>query len=68
MPGARSEDRGNWGHVSRPDESHAGKINAKDVEVFRNESVYEFYRLKALIILEQANTSVVEKRRKKFRR
>ena len=68
VPGARSEDRGNWGHVSRPDESHAGKINAKDVEVFRNGSVYEFYRLKALIILEQANTSVVEKKRKKFRR
>ena len=30
----------------------------KDVELFRNESVHEFYRLKALISLEQVNTSV----------
>ena len=29
-------------------------------------SVYEFYRLKALIILEQVNTSVVEKKGKKI--
>ena len=32
-----------------------GKINAKDVELFRNGSVYEFYRLKALITLEQVD-------------
>ena len=28
---------------------------AKDVELFRNRSVHEFYRLKALIALEQGN-------------
>ena len=35
----------------------------KDVELFRNGSVHEFYRLKALITLEQANISVVEKKK-----
>lgn len=39
-----------------------GKINAKDVELFRDRSVHEFYHLKALITLEQVNTSVVEKK------
>ena len=39
-----------------------GKINAKDVELFRNRSVHEFYHLKALITLEQVNTSVVKKK------
>ena len=39
------------------------KSNAKDVELFRKGSVYEFYRLKALIILEQVNTSVVEEKK-----
>ena len=34
-----------------------GKINAKDVELFRNGSVHELYRLKALITLEQVNTT-----------
>ena len=33
-------------------------------ELFRNGSVYEFYRLEA-ITLEQVNTSVVEKKKKK---
>ena len=37
------------------------------MELFRNGSVYEFYRLKALIILKQVNTSVVEKKKKKIR-
>ena len=32
-------------------------------ELFRNGSVYEFYRLKALITLEQVNTSVVENKK-----
>ena len=36
-------------------EESLGKINAEDVELFWNESVYEFYRLKALITLEQMN-------------
>ena len=35
---------------------------SKDVELFRNGLVHEFYRLKALITLEQANISVVEKK------
>ena len=34
------------------------KMHAKEVELFRNVSVHEFYRLKALITLEQMNTSV----------
>ena len=38
-----------------------GKFNAKDVEISRNWSVHEFYRLKALITLKQMNTSVVAK-------
>ena len=39
----------------------------KDVELFRDGSVHEFYRLKALITLKQVNTSVAEKRKKKKR-
>jgi len=42
-------------------EESFGEINAKDVELFRNGSVHEFYRLKALISLEQVNISVVKK-------
>ena len=34
------------------------------LELFRNGSVNEFYRLKALITLEQVNTLVVEKKKK----
>ena len=34
------------------------------LELFRNGSVHEFYRLKALITLEQVNTSVVDKKRR----
>ena len=33
------------------------------MELLRNESVHEFYRLKALITLEQVITSVVEKKK-----
>ena len=33
-------------------------MHAKEVELFRNGSVHEFYRLKALITLKQVNTSV----------
>ena len=36
------------------------------LELFQNGSVHEFYRLKALITLEQVNTSVVEKNKKKI--
>ena len=35
----------------------------KDVALFRNRTVHEFSYLKALITLEQVNTSVVEKKR-----
>ena len=42
-------------------EESLGNIYAKDIELFRNGSVREFYRLKALITLEQVNTLVVEK-------
>ena len=66
VPGVPSGDRGNWGKVTRRDESHEcqrlEKINVKDVELFRNGLVHEFYRFKALIALEQVNTSVDEKK------
>ena len=39
-------------------EESLGKINAEDVEFFWNGSVYEFYRLKALITLEQMNSGL----------
>ena len=38
-------------------EESLGKINKCDLELFRNGSVHEFYRLKALITLEQVNTT-----------
>ena len=38
------------------------KKEAKDLELFRNGSVHEFYRLKALITLKQVISSVVEKK------
>ena len=39
------------------------KINEKDVALFRKKSVHEFSHLKALITLEQVNTSVVEEKK-----
>ena len=36
----------------------------KDLELFRNVSVHEFYRLKALITLEEVNTSEWSKKNK----
>ena len=44
-------------------EESLGKINTKDVGLFLNGSVREFYRLKALISLEQIYTLVVEKKK-----
>ena len=38
------------------------------IELFRNVSVHEFYRLKALITLEQMITSVVEKKKNSLSR
>ena len=40
------------------------KKAAKDVDLFRNASVYLFYSLKALTALEQVITSVVNKKNK----
>ena len=37
-------------------------LEAKYVELFGNGSVYEYYRLKVLITLEEVNISVVEKK------
>ena len=42
-------------------EESFGEINAKDVKLFQNGSVREFYHLKALISLEQVKISVVKK-------
>ena len=62
------EDRGNWDKKRGVTKAMQGRLMPKDTELFRNVSVYEFYLLKALIILEQVNTSVVEKKKtKKFR-
>ena len=53
-------------------EESLGKIYKCDLELFRNGSAHEFYRLKQfyynfrlkeLITLEQVNTSVVEKKK-----
>ena len=40
----------------------SGQINAEDDKLFRKGLVHEFYRLKAVITLEQMNTSVGEKK------
>ena len=73
VPGVLSGDRGNWETIIAASqtfraprmfrEENLGKIKAKDVELIRNGSVHEFYRLKALITLEQVNTSVVKKKK-----
>ena len=39
-------------------EETLGKIDAKDIELFRNGLSHEFYRLKVLMTLEKLNTSV----------
>ena len=41
---------------------HFRSIQVHGIELFRNGSVHEFYRLKALITLEQVITSMVEKK------
>ena len=61
MPGVPCGDRGNWDYESLRDRSHAyfAKKSQErlNLELFRNVSVHEFYRLKALITLEQVNTT-----------
>ena len=44
-------------------EESLGKVNAKDLELFRNMLVHDFYHSKVLITLEQVNTSVVKKKK-----
>ena len=39
-----------------------GNVNEKGLELFWKRLVHKFYRLKALITLEQVNASVVEKK------
>ena len=72
IPGVLSGDRGNWETIIAASptfrapymfrEESLEKIKAKGVELIWNGSVHEFYRLKALVSLEQVNTSVVEKK------
>ena len=45
-------------------EESLGEINGKDVKIFQNGWVHEFYCLKALIALEQVNTLEVGKKKK----
>ena len=42
-------------------EESFGEINTKDVELFQNGSVHEFYCLKVLITFGTMNMSVVKK-------
>ena len=51
------------GGMQKPCIESLRNINVKDVELFRNGTVHDFYRLKALITLEQVITSVVEKKK-----
>ena len=47
-------------------EESSGKIKESlNLELFRNVSVHEFYRLKALITLEQVNITECSKKKKK---
>ena len=72
----RSGDRGNRGQISRRDESHARKNNAKDAELFRNRLVREFYRLQnspyfcvfkyARAVKQKVFTDFVEKKNRLF--
>ena len=58
----QSGDIKNCGMIQEPGmfcEESFGKVNAKDLELFRNRLVPEFYCLKVLITLEQ----VVEKKK-----
>ena len=61
MPGVPSGDRENWEYESLRDRGHVRlATNARErlnLELFRNVSVHEFFRFKALITLEQVNTT-----------
>ena len=43
-----------------------GNINVKDVELFWKGSDHKFYHLIALITLEEVNTSVIEKKKRRI--
>ena len=62
VPGVISEDCGNWDKNRGVKKAMYRIEGCEDVEIFRNGSVHKFYRLKALITLEQVITSVVEKK------
>ena len=62
VPGVLSEHRENCGYNRGVTKAMHTKKEAKDLELFRNGSVHEFYRLKALITLKQVISSVVEKK------
>ena len=55
--GDRNPDRSE--HHALFCEESLGKIYTKDIKLFQNGWVHEFYHLKALISLEQVNTSVI---------
>ena len=66
MPGVPCEHRGNWDKESFHDvlRKSSGKIKESlNLELFRNVSVHEFYRLKALITLEQVNITECSKKK-----
>ena len=44
-------------------EESSGKVNAKDLELFKNRLVHKFCPLKVSITSEQVNTSEVEKKK-----
>ena len=62
VPGVYSENRGNLGREER--DACFVKKALERCRVFPERSVHEFYRLKALITLEEVNTSVVQKKKK----
>ena len=62
VPGVISKDCGNWDKNRGVTKAMYRIEGCEDVEIFRNGSVHKFYRLKALITLEQVITSVVEKK------
>ena len=67
VPGVSSGDRGNWEQESLRDRSHACFAKQAwerlNLQLFRNVSVHEFYRFKALITLEQVNNTAWSKKK-----
>ena len=67
MSGVRCGHRGNWDEESLRDGSHACFAKKAQerlaLELFRLVSVHKFYRLEALITLEQVNTTEWSKKK-----